>query len=367
MKNEGGAWSTMKAIVAYPPRENSARLIDVPVPEPKDGEVLLQIAEIGIDGTDREIDEGIYGMPPEGFPYLILGHEAVGKVVRAGSGVEGITIGSMVVPTVRRPDGCANCLAGESDMCVAGGYREHGIHRLHGFASEYAPSDHRFVIPVPEELRGSAVLLEPLSVAEKAIFQMFRIQSRMVWEPQSALVTGAGPLGLLTALALRLRGMEVSVAATRGQDSAKAQIVREMGGRYLNVRETPIRDLDREFDVIMEATGSVLPATEASHKLGRNGAMCFMGNYRDSGSWEKLNRFLYGLVLGNRLIFGSVNSNRGHFAMALRDLQEIQRRFPGITGRMITKRVPPEGFRNAFSPDREGIKTIIEFGESSGG
>ena len=247
----------MKALVAYPPKESSARLVDLPVPEPRDGEVLLQIAEIGIDGTDREIDEGIYGTPPEGFPYLILGHEAVGKVVRAGSGVKGITIGSMVVPTVRRPDGCVNCLAGESDMCVAGGYREHGIHRLHGFASEYAPSDHRFVIPVPEELYGSAVLLEPLSVAEKAISQMFKIQSRMVWEPQSALVTGAGPLGLLTALALRLRGMEVIVAATRGEDSTKARIVREMGGQYLSVGETPIRNLDREFDISARTQGGM--------------------------------------------------------------------------------------------------------------
>jgi threonine dehydrogenase-like Zn-dependent dehydrogenase len=354
----------MKAIVAYPPKEDSVQLIDVPVPEPKDGEVLIQIAEIGIDGTDREINEGIYGKPPEGFPYLILGHEAVGTIVQAGSGVEGVTLGSLVVPTVRRPDDCPNCLAGESDMCISGGYREHGIHRLHGFASEYAPSDHRFVVPVPDELRVSAVLLEPLSVAEKAISQVFRIQSRMVWQPQSALVTGAGPLGLLTALALRLRGMEVSVAATRDQDSLKARIVREMGGRYLNVRETPIRDFDREFDVIMEATGSVLPATEASQKLGRNGAMCFMGNYRDPGSWENLNRFLYRLVLGNRLLFGSVNSNRGHFAKALEDLQEIQSRFPRVTGRMITKRVSPESFRDAFSPGREEIKTVIEFGST---
>ncbi len=140
----------MKAIVTYPPRKNSAVIVDIPVPEPGRGEALLRILEVGIDGTDREIYRGEYGTPPEGFDYLVAGHEALARVERLGPGVEGLEEGDLVVPTVRRPDDCINCRAGEPDMCSKGNYREHGIYRLHGFASEYATTNASFLVKVPK-------------------------------------------------------------------------------------------------------------------------------------------------------------------------------------------------------------------------
>ena len=322
---------------------------------------MIRTSMVGIDGTDREIESGVYGTPPDGADYLVLGHEAVGRVNELGEEVEDLGVGQCVVPTVRRPDGCPNCLAGESDMCLTGNYREHGIFRLHGFASDLALSDASFLVPVPAGLGDVAVLLEPLSIGEKALQQILKIQERMVWVPERAFVVGAGPLGLLTALILRLRGMEVWVTATRGQDSLKARIVGDMGGKYVNAREDPISGWDEEFDIIMEATGALGPAVDAAGLLRRNGIMCIMGNYREPGSWKEVHKILYRMVLRNQLIFGSVNSNREHFERGLSDMRQIRREFGGVLETMITRTLEPGEFKRAFKPDREDVKTVIDF------
>ncbi len=332
-------------------------MVDLPRPSPGPEDVVLRTFEIGINGTDREINEGIYGTPPDGSSYLVLGHEAVGDVVEVGDEVEEMRPGYCVVPTVRRPDGCPNSLAGESDMCLWGDYREHGIHRLHGFASDYALSHAGFMLRIPKKLQTTAVLLEPLSIGEKAFSQAMAIQGRMVWEPRKALVVGAGPLGLLTALVLRLRDLEVWVAATRTSKSIKARIAADIGCHYVNARRDPISEIQGNFDLVIEATGKVKPATEAAGKLDRNGVMCLLGNYRHEGSWPGLHRSLYDMVLGNKLVFGSVNSNLQHFRKGLSDMTEIRRRYPGILERMITQRLSPEEYARAFEPDRENIKT----------
>jgi len=235
---------SMKAIVAEPPKRNSVRLVEIPKPHLGKGQVLLKTLCVGIDGTDKEINEGIYGTPPKGFRYLVLGHEALARVEEIGDQVEGFSEGDLVVPTVRRPceENCLNCRADEPDMCLTGNYFEHGIYRLHGFASEYAMSDARFLVKIPAELEDLAVLLEPLSIVEKAVAQSFKIQERMMWKPKRAFVVGAGALGLLATMILRLRNLEVYTAATRKRESLKAKIVRNVRGIYVNVR-----DSDRDF------------------------------------------------------------------------------------------------------------------------
>lgn len=351
----------MRAIIATPPEEDSAKISDIPRPEPGPGEVLLKTLEIGVDGTDREIHEGVYGTPPDGCSYIVLGHEALTAVAELAPDVEALEEGELVVPTVRRPDDCINCRSSESDMCLKGDYREHGIKGLHGFASDFCVSDSRFLVKVPEDLRDVAVLLEPLSIGEKAIGQVFRIQSRLTWRPRRAFVLGAGPLGLLTAMLLRVRDIEVKVAATRSAESAKARIVDEMGGEYVNVRKDPLRSMSERFDLMVEATGNVNPAMDATRMLERNGVLCFLGNYRNRGCLKDFQEVLYEMVLGNRLMFGSVNSNLGHFGAGIEDMHRIRERYPGVLKRLITGRIRPESYLEAFQADRDEIKTVIEF------
>jgi threonine dehydrogenase-like Zn-dependent dehydrogenase len=175
----------VKAIIAEPPKKNSAKLANIPTPTPGKNEVLLKTLCVGIDGTDREIDEGIYGISPRNCDFLVLGHEALARVQGIDERIEGFSEGELVTPTVRRPcdENCLNCRKDETDMCLTGNYYEHGIYRLHGFASEYAVAYADSLVKIPEELKDVAVLLEPLSIAEKAVTQVLRIQKRMMWKP----------------------------------------------------------------------------------------------------------------------------------------------------------------------------------------
>ncbi len=353
----------MKAIVAEPPKRNSVKLVELHKPVPKQGEVLLRTKCVGIDGTDREIDEGIYGTPPEGFDYIVLGHEAIAIVQEIGEQVSGFSEGDLVVPTVRRPceENCLNCRVGETDMCLTGNYFEHGIYRLHGFASEYAISNADFLVKIPSRLEDVAVLLEPLSIAEKAVSQSFKIQKRTEWQPKKAFIVGAGPLGLLATMVMRLKGLEVYTAATREKESLKAKIVRSVGGSYVNVRETPIATLEKKFDIVIEATGRVEPTLEALNLMGPNSVMCFLGVYREKKACQEFGMVLTNMVLGNRLMFGSVSSNKRHFEMGIDDMLEIRRQYGNALDKLITKTLYPTDFEQAFKPEKEDIKTIICF------
>src|SRR2546429_5631891 len=182
------------------------------------GTALMRVLEVGIDGTDTEINQGLYGEPPPGANFLVIGHEALSLVEGVGDGVSGFTRGDLVVSTVRRPDNCPNCQAGESDMCLFGNYTERGIKGAHGHMSDYYSEKPEFMVKIPATLRRFAVLLEPLSIVEKATFQAWKIQERMVWQPQRAVVLGAGPIGVLRTSLPPLRRLEVHVYARSSSD-----------------------------------------------------------------------------------------------------------------------------------------------------
>jgi len=350
----------LKGVAIIPGEKDSARLIELPRPEIGENEVLLKVQEVGIDGTDIEINQGIYGTPPEGSDYLIIGHECLARVEEAGNQVEGFEKGDLVVPTVRRPDDCPNCRKGESDMCTKGQFREHGIKGLHGFASEYASTDGGFLVKVPEELKGVAVLLEPFSIAEKAVYQSYKIQERLQWEPKKALVLGVGPLGIIATMILRLKGLEVT-AVGREEESIRTRMVEDVGGDYVSTRENPLNTWDSGFDLIIEATGNIGVATDSLGLLNNNGILCMLGVYPPGKGCSDFSGILREMVLGNRVVFGSVNANISYFKMGIEDMQEIRGRFPGILESIITRRLKPEDYKEAFERNKEDIKTVIVF------
>src|SRR5438105_14879024 len=204
---------TMQAITVTPKQPGSARQIELPIPQASGGLALMRVLEVGIDGTDTEINNGEYGEPPPGSSVLVIGHEALSVVEQTGSGVPGFAAGDLVVSTVRRPDTCPNCLAGESDMCLLGNYTERGIKGAHGYMGQYYSEKPDFMVKIPPALRDYAVLLEPLSIVEKATYQAWKIQERMLWQPKRAVVLGAGPIGIVGTMLLRLKELEVHVYA----------------------------------------------------------------------------------------------------------------------------------------------------------
>jgi threonine dehydrogenase-like Zn-dependent dehydrogenase len=351
----------MRTIVVTPGEKDSVRLSDVEKPTPTESQALLKVIRLGIDRTDLDINSGFYGAPPPGSEDLIAGHECLATVEELPETSIGLAEGDLVVPTVRRPDDCINCRSGESDMCLTGNYKEHGIKELNGFASDYTVSNIDFLVKIPKEAEDVAVLLEPASIAEKGITQIFKIQRRMVWQPKRALVLGAGALGLLTTFLLRIRGLEVYTVATRSKTSLKAQLAERSGAVYVNAHEQPIDSLGT-FDIILEETGVVPVAAEAVKQLNKNGVLCILGIYEDKEMLRDIGRIYRKLVLGNNLVFGSVNSNKTHFENGIKDLLEIKKQFKGVLQELMTKRVPPEEYKTAYEKENEEeIKTIIEF------
>ncbi|MFC1955572.1 alcohol dehydrogenase catalytic domain-containing protein [Chloroflexota bacterium] len=137
----------MKAGVVKPGQKDSARLIEMDMPVISNGQALVRLLELGIDGTDIEINRGEYGEAPPDKGFIVLGHEAVGQIDNPG--ITKLDKGDFVVPMVRRPDGCVNCKRGQLDMCLEGSYRECGIKGAHGFLREYLAEDAYFLVPVP--------------------------------------------------------------------------------------------------------------------------------------------------------------------------------------------------------------------------
>jgi len=349
----------VKAIAVTPGRAGSLRLVQSDPPRPRAGELLVRLIEAGICGTDLEIAEGLYGEGPNGSDFLILGHESLGVVETAGS--DRFAPGDLVVATVRRPcPSCSNCRAGVSDMCETGRFTERGILGGHGFMAEFYAESPEFLVKVPALQRSFAVLLEPMSVVEKGIEQIFRIQQRMEWQPGSALVLGAGPIGLLATLLLRIRGISTTTFATRPVGGLKSRLVSEAGARYRSRSEVDLNRWPDRFDLIVEATGSADVAFDAINLLKANGVLCLTSV--TGGAFEKrieAARMNFDIVLGNKLVFGTVNANRRYFEKGVLDFAEIETRWPGILDRMITRRIPFSSFREAFAKDPEGVKTVL--------
>jgi threonine dehydrogenase-like Zn-dependent dehydrogenase len=357
----------MKAVAVVPGTRDSLHVRpDAPEPRPSPDEALVRVVEAGWCGTDLEIHQGLYGTAPAGSPFLILGHENLGVVESAPPGAV-VAAGDLVVSTVRRPcpERCRPCASDQNDMCLTGHFLERGISGLHGFMSElYAESPH-YLVKLPAHLRRFAVLMEPMSIVQKGIQQAVAIQQRLAWDPRRAVVLGAGPVGMLAAAALRLRGLEVYVTATGPEGAFKDKHLREAGITYISAKTTPVTALPAKLgpiDITFEATGATPVVFPSIQILGPNG-VCILTSVTggqknvevDLSTWNRE------MVLGNRLVFGTVNASRVHFEMGRRDLEAIEELLPGWLGRLITRRIPFTDASQALQRAPDDIKTVLEF------
>lgn len=359
---------TMRAIAVTPKKAGSAREVELPRPQATPGFALMKVLEVGIDGTDTEINLGEYGEAPPDADVLVIGHEALSLVEAVGDGVTGFRPGDLVVSTVRRPDGCPNCQAGESDMCLTGGYTERGIKGAHGYMADYYSEKPDFMVKIPPALRAFAVLLEPLSIVEKATTQAWEAQKRMLWQPKRAVVLGAGPIGILGTILLRLKGLEVHVYAKTPANSLQAQVVQSLGAGYESVDDHPVTGLRDELgpiDFLLEGTGNSAVAFQAMRAIGINGVLCLTGVSGGNRTIEiPSDAINLQMVLGNRLVFGSVNANRRYFEMGVTHFQQAEQRWPGIFERLLTRRVPFANFNDALDRRPEDIKTLLSVAAS---
>ncbi|HTR97102.1 MAG TPA: alcohol dehydrogenase catalytic domain-containing protein [Candidatus Acidoferrales bacterium] len=364
----------MKAIAVRP----AARRIEiVEHPEPalaQPTQVLMRMLRVGICGTDREICAFDYGTPPTGSDYLVIGHESLAEVVEVGAAVTGLAPGQLVVLIVRRPCGrpeCVPCAAGRQDFCTTGAYRERGIKGEHGFMTERVVEDARFLVPLPASLHDVGVLVEPLTIAEKALLEARRMLGRMPWRGDDltglhAIVLGGGPVGLLGAMALATAGCRVTLISRQGDDDVRAGLMRTIGGAYVSAATdslTAILGRLGTIDLVYEAIGAAAPAFEALAALPPNALFVFTGVPGRRGAPDvDGGAVMRALVLGNQLVLGSVNAGRDAYEAAVADLARFMTRWPQAVRALVTGSVPLDGAVAALSSRSDGIKTVVEIG-----
>jgi threonine dehydrogenase-like Zn-dependent dehydrogenase len=345
----------MRALTVAPHVAGSARLDDVPEPPEEDGPVLVETLAVGICGTDLEIIGGDYGWAPPGRERLVLGHESLGRVLEAPDGA-GVRAGDLVVGIVRRPDPvpCPNCAVGEWDFCRNGKYTERGIKEHDGYCSERYRITPDYLVPVDQALGTLGVLLEPASVVAKAWEQVERIGGRAHWAPSTAVVTGAGPIGLLAALLGVERGLEVHVI-DQVTDGPKPELVKALGATY---HTGAIADAVREPDVVIECTGVGSLVFDAMEHIGPGGVVCLTGVSSGGRSLDvdagSLNRTM---VLENEAVVGSVNANRRHYEQAAAALARADH---GWLARLVSRRVPLTDWQQALDRQPDDVKVVIE-------
>jgi glucose 1-dehydrogenase len=348
----------MRALTVQPLKADSARVDDRPDPTPNPGDLLVDAVALGICGTDREIIEGQYGWAPQGSDRLILGHESLGRVRQAPPGTD-FAPGDLVAGVVRRPDPapCGACARGEFDMCRNGGYTERGIKEIDGYASEQWTVEAAYAVKIDPKLQELGVLMEPTSVVAKAWDQVEKVGSRSWFEPKRALVTGAGPIGLLAALLGVQRGLDVHVL-DRVERGPKPDAVAALGATYHHEAVADVANRI-EPDVVIEATGVGAVVFDALANTAPFGITCLTGV---SAPGKKLAVDLGGanreLVLENDVVIGSVNANLRHYAAAA---EALARADQGWLRRLITRRVPLDRFSEALKPEPDDIKTILIF------
>lgn len=295
----------------------SRSLVEFDLPEPGPpgpGQLLLEVLEVGVCATDRELAQFHFGRPPQGESRLALGHEALARVAAAGPGVDGFSTGDLVVPMIREACAarCRGCAAGRTDLCESGDYRERGIVGLHGYLTSQAVDAAARLIPVPPSLAGAAVLVEPLSVVEKAMEAAWRSAA---FPPRHALVIGAGPVGLLAVLALTARGVQVSCRSLEPAGHPRARLVRQAGALYEHSAD-PIRPAD----LVFEASGSPAGSRQAFEALGPSGVLVLIGAADVDLRFPGLRT-----VVQNQTVVGVVNAGPAHFHAALADLARFHR------------------------------------------
>lgn len=368
----------MKAI-AIVPGTTEVSLVDVDEPQiAAPDEVKIKMLQVGICGTDREEAAGGRADAPPGKKQLIIGHEMFGQVVEVGSAVAKVKAGDYGVFMVRRGCGkCKACMNGRSDMCYTGAYTERGIKEADGYQAQYVVDKEQYLVQVPADMKEVGVLTEPMSVAAKAIDEAAILQSARLsgfgqnanwYEGKRALIAGIGPIGLMAAFALRLRGAEVYGMDIVDENTLRPQILQQIGGNYIDGRKVNVMDIDEtcgEMDFVFEATGIAQLEFQLIDTMGNNAVYVATGI---PGGDRPLTiqgaSLMQQLVLKNQVLLGSVNASLHHYQMAVDDLGASLKQWPDAIKAVITDKIPYQSFDAALhNHSANEIKVTVQWAE----
>lgn len=344
----------MKACTVKPGDLSTAGVEEIPDPPDADGPVLVEGLYVGICGTDLEVSKEGYGEPPSGHQRLVLFHESLGRVLEAPAD-SGLSKGDLVAGVVRRPDPepCEPCGKDQWDFCRNGKFTERGIKGRDGYGSQQWRVEPKFAIKLDPSLDRLGVLLEPTSVVAKAWDQVGKIASRSASTARTALVTGAGPIGLLAALIARQRDLEV-IVLDRVTDGPKPALVADLGATYI----TSLDDLQARPDVVIEATGIGQLVFDVIGRTAPDGIVCLTGI--SSGLHDiqiEADAVNKSMVLSNQVVFGSVNAGLANYQQAADALSKADNDW---LSRLITRTVPMDEWPKALERQPDDVKVVVD-------
>lgn len=332
-------------------------------------EVLCRTIQLGICGTDREILHSATPWAPAGDAYLALGHECLARVEHVGPEVNGLKVGDLVVPAVRRS------LPKETrrlDYLPIGGFTERGIFFEHGFSMPLWLDRPQHLYAVPEATADIAVFTEPMAVAEKGVNEALTLQRARLgedmWHAQvpRVLVTGMGPIGFAAVLACVARGWEVTMLGRDSADSFRATLVQRFGATYQKMSDDcfSLSNVERDgVDLILECTGSDEIMVRTASLLRSCGIMVWLGSTRipQPTSLNVAAMMQHGLM-NNHLHIGCVNSAPRDFEDAILHLTALKKTYQQELQSLITARVTmQDSLWHYLNREPQGIKTIVEY------
>ncbi len=353
----------------------AVRLGDAPEPAiTAPDEIKARVLCAGVCGTDRDAYAKKAFVPPDGRKDIVLGHEVLAEALETGPDVKGIEPGDYVAFTIRRGcDRCLPCRSGRPDLCATGEYKERGLDYMDGFNSEFVIDKEANAVKAPRELKEIGALCEPLSTIEKALAEVELAQRRLPesasanwFEGRRCLVLGLGPVGLLAAMVLTLRGGEVFGLDVVDEDSARPAWLKAIGGRYLDGRKIGPGKAHEEaggrFSLVFQATGAPAASFGLISSIGPNGAFVFFSAGEGAVSIDGGD--IRAVIDNNIILIGSVSSSRGHFEMGIRDLLSARCRWGGgQIDKLISHRYSPSEFKKTLvQHPADEIKAVIEWG-----
>jgi L-iditol 2-dehydrogenase len=253
-------------------------MIELPVPNPGQGEVLVEVAACGICGSDVH---GYDGSSGRRIPPIVMGHEASGRIAATGEGVTGFSLGDRVTfDSTIYCGSCPYCLRGQINLCDQ--RKVLGVscsdYRCSGAFADYVIVPQRIIYPLPDGLSfAEAAMLEAVSVAIHAV------SLSGVASGHTALVLGAGMIGLLTLQALRAAGCErVFIADV---DSSRLELAKKLGATVTLQMSGPelVSEILRltnnvGVDVAVEAVGINATVQAAVDCVRKGGTVTLVGN-----------------------------------------------------------------------------------------
>ena len=328
----------MKAIAVFPGKPNSAHLAELAKPSvsdvPRGRGVLVKVLRVGVDGTDREINAAEYGAAPDGYDFLVIGHEGFGQVEAVGPNVTFIRPGDFVVATVRRPGSSLYDTIGLQDMTTDSEYFERGINLRHGYLTEYYVED--------EAVRREG------AVGPSRRRRAARADDRGAEGDHPGLRDPAPPEGLAPANSgrhglwdARSAGLSRAATARPARDDVRPNEATVSQCRAARQDRRPLRDHDRTehqgsaadagaFDLIFEGTGSSAVVFESMQALAKNGVLVLTSITGGNRVLEvPADRINLDFVLGNKVMVGSVNASRENFETGVRDMSQAEAEYPG--------------------------------------